>query len=92
MKKLQKSHYYQLTKEGYVWIFCSFFQNKHLSKPLLSGSYQKLNFANSHQATIIEGAYSNINRAVSLIASEFKLVPYSAESGHPFRKLTDTFL
>jgi hypothetical protein len=74
VKKLQGSHYYQLTKEGYVWIFCSFFQNKHLSKPLLSGSYKKSELKHSHQASIIEGAYSDINRAVSLITSEFRLV------------------
>lgn len=74
VKKLQKSHYYQLTKEGYVWIFCSFLQNKHLSKPLLSASYQEFEFTNSDQASIIERTYSDINRAVSLITSEFKLV------------------
>jgi len=48
VKKLQSSHYYQLTKDK--------------------------DFENPDQASIIEGAYSDINRAVSLIASEFKLV------------------
>jgi hypothetical protein len=74
VKKLQKSHYYQLTKEGYVWIFYSFFNSKHLSKPLLSIAYKSSDFENLHQPSIIEAAYSDINRAVSLIASEFKLV------------------
>lgn len=74
IKKLQSSHYYQLTKEGYVWIFYSFFNSNHLVKPLLSGSCIDGDFANLHQPSKIEGAYSDINRAVSLIASEFKLV------------------
>ena len=74
VKKLQSSHYYQLTKEGYIWIFLSFFNSKHIVKPLLSVSYKKYNFHDMHQASIIEGAYSDINRAVSLIMSELKLV------------------
>lgn len=74
VKKLQSSHYYQLTKEGYVWVFYSFFNSKHFLKPLLSVSYTNKDFENPDQASIIEGAYSDINRAVSLIASEFKLV------------------
>jgi len=74
VKKLKSSHYYQLTKEGFVWIFYSFFNNKHLLKPLLSGSYTRSNISNPEQASNIERAYSDINKAVSLIMSEFKLV------------------
>ena len=74
VKKLQNSHYYRLTKEGYVWIFYSFFNSKHLLKPLLSSSYKNCDFENLDQASIIEGAYSDINKALSLIMSEFKLV------------------
>lgn len=74
VKKIQSSHYYSLTKEGFIWIFYSFFNSTHISKPLLSGSYKKEIFSISDQPSIIEGAYSEINRAVSLIASEFKLV------------------
>ena len=73
VKKLQSSHYYQLTKEGYVWIFCSFFNSKHIVKPLLSASYKNIDFSSSDQASIIEVVYSDINKAVSLIMSEFKL-------------------
>ena len=73
VKKTQSPHYYQLTKEGFIWIFYLFFNSKHLSKPLLSASYNKLNFADLHQASIIEEAYSNINKNLSLIMSEFKI-------------------
>jgi hypothetical protein len=72
--KIQSSHYYRFTKEGFVWVFYSFFNYKHIAKPLLSVSYQKSDFSNSDQPSVIEGAYSAINRAVSLIATEFKLV------------------
>ena len=74
VKKLQSSHYYQLTKEGYIWIFYSFFNSDFIIKPLLSVSCKKYNFSNSEQSSIIEAAYSDINKAVSLITSEFKLV------------------
>jgi len=74
VKRIQSSHYYRLTKEGYIWIFCSFFNSKHIVKPLMSVSYKIDDFSNSHQASIIEGAYSDINKAASLIMSKFKLV------------------
>lgn len=74
IKKIQSSHFYRLTKEGFVWIFYSFFNSKHIAKPLLSVSYRGKDFSNSGNASKIEAAYSDINRAVSLIASEFKLV------------------
>jgi len=74
VKKIQSSHYYQLTKEGYVWVFYSLFNSNHITKPLLSASYKMIDCSSSDQPSIIEGAYSDINRAVSLIMSEFKLV------------------
>ena len=74
VEKIKSSHYYRLTKEGYIWIFYSFFNSKHLLKPLVSGSYKKDGFSTSDQPSIIEGAYSDINKALSLIMSEFKLV------------------
>ncbi len=74
VKKIQSSHYYQLTKEGYIWIFYSFFNLQHMLKPLLSNSYKNNGFAGSNQPSVIEGAYYDINKAVSLIMSEFKLV------------------
>lgn len=74
VKKVQSSHYYQLTKEGYVWIFYSFFNSNHIIKPLMSASYKMTDFSKLDQASIIERAYSDINKAVSLIMTEFKLV------------------
>ena len=73
VKKLQNTHYYRLTKEGYVWIFFSFFNSNHVVKPLLSGGYKSANLLNSDQASIIEEAYSDINKAVAMIMTEFKI-------------------
>ena len=73
VKKLQNTHYYRLTKEGYVWIFFSFFNSNHIVKPLLSGSYKTGDLLNSDQASIIEEAYSDINKAVAMIMTEFKI-------------------
>jgi hypothetical protein len=74
VEKIKSSHYYRLTKEGYIWVFYSFFNSKHILKPLVSGSYKKDGFSASDQPSIIEGAYSDINKALSLIMTEFKLV------------------
>ena len=74
VKKVQSSHYYQLTKEGFIWIFYSLFNLNHKLKPLLSESYNNADFSGSDQHSIIEAAYTDINKAVSLIMSEFKLV------------------
>ncbi len=49
VKKIQSSHYYQITKEGYVWIFYSFFNINHIVKSLLSKSYKKPVLLNSYQ-------------------------------------------
>ena len=72
-KKIQNSHYYRLTKEGYIWIFFSFFNSAYIVKPLLSASCQHSSFSSIDQASNTEGAYKDINKAVSLIMSEFKI-------------------
>jgi len=74
VEKIKSSYYYRLTKEGYIWIFYSFFNSRHLLKPLVSDSYREEGFLTPDQPSIIEGAYSDINKALSLIMSEFKLV------------------
>ncbi len=74
VKKIQSSHYYQLTKEGFTWIFYSFFNSEHLLKPLLSASCKKMDNSNLPQVSNTETAYATINKNLSLIMSEFKLV------------------
>ena len=73
VEKLQNTHYYRLTKEGYIWIFFSFFNFQHLAKPLLSMSYKKSDFSNPDQASIIEASYSGINKALATIMTEFMI-------------------
>ncbi len=74
IKKLQNTHYYQLTKEGYIWIFYSFFSLKHLIKPLLSIGYGNKRKLVNDQPSKIEQAYIDINNATSRIMSNFMLV------------------
>lgn len=74
VKKLQSSHYYRLTQEGYKWIFFSYFNSQHLIKPLLSTTYSKHDNNKSEQASIIDGAYKDINKSLAIIMTEFKLV------------------
>ena len=74
VKKLQNSHYYTLTKKGFVWIFYSFFNSEHLLKPLLSAAYKTLNPEVKSNHSDLEAAYSNINSSLSLITRAFAIV------------------
>ena len=55
VEKIKSSHYYRLTKEGYIWIFYSFFSSKHLLKPLLSGSYKNTGFSVQTNHQLLRG-------------------------------------
>ena len=74
VKKLQSSHYYQLTEEGYKWIFFSIFQNRHITTPLLSADSKKVLLASVDHKDKIEQAYSDIKQSVSIIMKQFALV------------------
>ena len=74
IKKKEHSHYYQLTEEGYKWIFFSIFQNKHLVKPLLSKGLEKSHLKSADHKDKIEKAYSDIKQSVSVIMKQFALV------------------
>ena len=74
VKKMKYSHYYQLTREGYRWIFFSIFQNKHITTPLLSNGLEKGLLESADHKDKIEKAYSDIKQAVSVIMNEFALV------------------
>ena len=73
IKKMKQSHYYQLTEEGYRWIFFSIFQNQHIAKPLISGNYKELVSEESDNKDKIEQAYSDIKQSVSIIMNQFAL-------------------
>lgn len=75
VEKLQNTHYYRLTKKGFIWIFYSFFNSQHLVKPLLSASYILPNQISKNNRSEIEKAYADINSSLSLITSAFKIVP-----------------
>jgi len=73
IKRMKHSHYYQLTEEGYRWIFFSIFQNQHIVKPLISDNYKELVFKESDNKDKIEQAYSDIKQSVSIIMNQFAL-------------------
>jgi len=74
IKKLKNTHYYQLTEEGYVWLYYSLFNYSYFVNPLLSKHYKKLVDKVSSNPSKIEQAYSMIDKAVSLVTSELGLV------------------
>jgi hypothetical protein len=73
IKKKQNSHYYQLTEEGYKWIFYSIFNYSYFVSPMLSKSCKKTTKQNSDNPSKIEEAYLQIDKALSLILSELKM-------------------
>ena len=74
IKKKKHSHYYQLTEEGYKWIFFSIFQNKHITTPLLSGDSKIELLGSADHKDKVEQAYSDIKQSVSIIMNQFALV------------------
>jgi len=74
VKRLKTSHYYRLTEEGYVWLFYSFFNQAYFVNPLLSKRC-KTGLRNCvANPSKIEGAYIQINKAVSLVLAELGMV------------------
>jgi len=74
IKKMKNTHYYQLTEEGYKWMYYMIFNYSYFVSPLLSKSCKKAIKQNVENPSKIEEAYLQINKALSLITSELKLV------------------
>lgn len=74
VKKKQNTHYYQLTEEGYAWLYYSIFNYSYFINPLLSKICKKQLKQSLENPSKIEEAYRQINRAVSLVTSELGLV------------------
>jgi hypothetical protein len=73
VKKLKNTQYYQLTKEGYTWLYYSIFNYSYFVNPLLSASC-KMNLKKaSLNPSNIEKAYRQINESLNLILSELQL-------------------
>jgi len=74
IKKMKNTHYYQLTEEGYTWMYYMIFNYSYFVSPLLSKSCKKAIKQNVENPSKIEEAYFQINKALSLITSELQLV------------------
>jgi hypothetical protein len=74
IKKKQNSHYYHLTHEGYTWMYYMIFNYSYFVSPLLAKSCKKSIKQNVDNPSKIEEAYLQIDKALSLITSELKLV------------------
>jgi len=74
IKKLKNTHYYQVTEEGYVWLYYSLFNYLYFVNPLLSKANKKEVRKVCNNLSKTEQAYSMIDSAVALITSELGLV------------------
>ncbi len=74
VEKLKTTHYYRLTKKGFIWIFYSFFNIEFLSKPLISAYYILPNQIPKNNRSQLENAYANINSSLALITRAFKII------------------
>jgi len=74
IKKLKNTHYYQVTEEGYVWLYYSLFNYSYFVNPLLSKANERgvKQVCNNQSKT--KNAYAMIDEAVSLITAELGLV------------------
>ena len=73
IKKSKGSNNYQLTQEGYVWLYYSLFNQNYFISPLLSISIKKSKKGQSENPSNIEKAYSMINDAMKLVISELNI-------------------
>ena len=74
IKKKQNTHYYQLTEEGYIWLYYSIFNYSYFINPLLSKRCKKAVKKNVVNPSKIEEAYWQIDKAVSQVTYELGLV------------------
>jgi Mn-dependent DtxR family transcriptional regulator len=70
IKKIKSSHYYRLTQEGVNWLFYSLFNLLHFVSPLLSKQSKVKQNEMSTNPSVLEQAYSNIEKQRILIMSE----------------------
>ena len=73
IKKSKGSNNYQLTQEGYVWLYYSLFNQNYFISPLLSISIKKSKKGQSENPSNIEKAYSMINDAMKLVISDLNI-------------------
>lgn len=73
IKKSKGSNNYQLTQEGYVWLYYSLFNQNYFVNPLLSMSIEKSKKGQSENPSNIEKAYSMISEAMKLVISELNI-------------------
>ena len=73
VKKIQNSHYYKLTEEGYVWLYYTLFNYSRFINPLLSTHINKGVVSASNNPSQIEEAYSMIDAGLSSIIKGFGL-------------------
>ena len=74
IKKHKTSHYYQLTEEGYSWLFYSIFNYSYFVNPLLSKRCQSELKGCVTNPSKIEEAYIQVNKAVSIVMAELGMV------------------
>ena len=73
IKKSKGSNNYQLTQEGYVWLYYSLFNQNYFISPLLSISIKKKKKGQAENPSNIEKAYSMINDAMKLVISDLNI-------------------
>jgi len=73
IKKSKNSNNYQLTQEGYAWLYYSLFNQDYFVNPLLSIQNKIANKEQSKNTSKIEKAYSTINDATKLIMKELNI-------------------
>jgi len=73
IEKRQHTHYYRITKEGYVWMYAAYCQNRYLVKPLISKSIEKGISTEAASLDVFESAINSIHNGLSAIYQQLNI-------------------
>ncbi|TSA48153.1 MAG: hypothetical protein D4R56_00935, partial [Deltaproteobacteria bacterium] len=74
IEKRQHSHYYRVTKAGYVWMYASYCQIRYLVNPLLSKGIECRISPELAGLDVFEAAINSIHSGLSTIYQQLNMV------------------
>jgi hypothetical protein len=73
IEKRQGANYYRVTKEGYIWLYVAYSQNRYFLNPLLSKIYKKDLATKTKLFSEIETAINNIYGGLTTIYQQLNI-------------------
>ena len=73
IEKRQNANYYRVTKEGYIWLYVAYSQNRYFVNPLLSKIYKNDLSEKTKLFDKLETAINNIYGGLSTIYQQLNI-------------------